>query len=222
MATSGGGGAGASGSFNWAGAGLMIGKMGADIGAGLVGLGQNALKGAAAQTQIAGNIVSSWSRQIGYEQQSKSFKRLAGDALKMAGRIQEQGRQLRESRLNKLGEDKGRIIASAAGSGLDVSSATVNKTVKDTVKAAYNDSQVLAKNEREMSQQKVNERTTALENAVWAEHNAKVEELNQNMMFRQSELQAKATKLNNTVGIFNTVISGVSDLAGAISLGSMG
>ena len=215
MATSGGG----AGGFNWAGASMGIAQMGCQLGANLASLGGVMLQGAAAQAEIGGNITASMSRQAMYHNQTKNFLKAAKDCVKEAGRAQEVGRLMIQGRLNKLGRDKGHIVTSAAGSGLDVSSVTVRKTLKDNLKTAYADAEILAKNEQEAAQQKINDSISAQENAVWSQYNERVEAINQNLMFAQADLQRRATR-NQLIGGALSTVAGV--LGGATNAGVIG
>lgn len=215
MATAGGG----AGGFNWAGASMGFAQMGCQLGANLASLGGVMLQGAAAQAQIGGNIMASMSRQAMYHNQTKNFLKAAKDCVKEAGRAQEVGRLMIQNRLVKLGADKGHIVASAAGSGLDVSSRTVQKTLKDNLKTAYADAEILARNEQEAAQQKINDSVTARENAVWSQYNENVEQINQNLLFAQSRLQEKATR-NQLIGGALSTVAGV--LGGVTNAGMIG
>ena len=215
MATAGGG----AGGFNWAGASMGIAQMGSQLGANLASLGGVMLQGAAAQAEIGGNIMASMSSQSMYHNQTKNFLKAAKDCVKEAGRAQEVGRLMIQGRLNKLGQDKGHIVTSAAGSGLDVSSVTVRKTLKDNLKTAYADAEILAKNEQEAAQQKINDSISAQENAVWSQYNERVEAINQNLMFAQADLQRRATR-NQLIGGALSTVAGV--LGGATNAGVIG
>lgn len=192
--------------LNWVGFGFQCAATDFQLGADLTKIGSTLLQGAAQEASIAGNITASWSKEASYRSQAKSFETAAADAVKQAGRCQEQGRQSRESRLVKLGQDKGHIIAGAAGSGLDVTSSVVNKTMKDTIKSAFNDAAVIAENERQATQEKLNTASSMRINAIWAEHNANMEDINQQLMMNQMELSREATD--------NAVIGGALSAAG--------
>lgn len=204
--------------MNWVLASMGVAKTGMQLGSDLSAIGGTMLEGAAAQSKIAANISRSMADQLSYKMQAKNFGRAAEDAVKAAGRAQEQGAQSRESRLTKLGQDKGQIVAGAAGSGLDVSSHTVRKTLKDTIKSAYNDAATIAQNEHDIVQERLNESTTAEENRIWAEYNANIEQLNQNLMFAQSQLQAKATR-NAIIG--GALSATANFLGGAANTGAL-
>jgi len=208
--------------MNWAGAGFAAGGTLMQVGSDLTAIGGMMIEGAAKQAQIAGNIMASVSKQLGYEMQAKAYGVAAKDAVKAAGRVQEQGRLSRESRLVQLGQQKGRITTSAAGSGLDVSSRTVRKTFNDTIKSAYNDSAVIAENEKQAAQQKINDSITAQENKIWSEYNANVEQINQTLMFKQSDLQAQATRNNIIGGALSAGAHLFQGMAGAAAVGSLG
>lgn len=198
--------------INWVGMGFGIAATGAKLGSDIASIGAGILRGAAEIGKINANIMDSRSRELSMQMQEKNFRKAAGDAVKAAGRIQEAGRQSRESRLIVLGQTKGAITASAAGSGIDVSSKTVNKVLKDTIRSAWNDAETIAKNEREQAQQKINESQTAVENAIWMRYNLKVEGINQQLMFEQRRLQSKA----NQTALIGGVLSAGANLAGGV------
>lgn len=77
---------------------------------------------------------------INYDAQADYYLRAARNA-QMAGRDERAQRGL------QLGQDKGRIMAEAAGSGIDTSSRVVTKTLRDTVKSAYHDLAMSGRNE---------------------------------------------------------------------------
>lgn len=192
--------------LNWVGFGFQCAATDFQLGADLTKIGSTYLQGAAQEASIAGNISASMSKQASYESQAKSFRRQADDFVKQAGRAQEQGRQSRESRLVKLGQDKGHIIAGASGSGLDVTSRTVDKTLKDTIRSAFNDADVIAQNERDAVQDKLNASASMKINAVWADHNANMEGINQQLMWNQMQLNRDATD--------NAILGGALSAAG--------
>ena len=191
---------------------LKLAQTGMQLGSDLCSIGQAFLNNASQIAKIGGEISASHSREMQYKMQAKNYGRAANDALKAAGRCQEQGRLAIENRMVKLGQTKGAINAGAAGSGLDVSSRTVRKVLKDSIKSAYNDAAVMAENEQQMTQEKINERTTMQQNKVWSEYNAEVESINQNLMFNQMKLANKSLT-NQLIG--GALSTGANLLGGA-------
>jgi hypothetical protein len=201
--------------LNWAGFAFKCAATDFNLGQDLINIGATAMQGAAQQAQAAGGVMASMSNEASYKAQAKAFSKGADDALKEAGRVQEQGRLQRESRTVQLGQQKGAIISSAAGSGLDVSSRTVKKVVSDTVKSAYNDLDVMAENEKQATQAKINEQTAMKVNAIWAESNANQEKINQDLMFNQMELNRKSIKMQQIAGAMSAASNWMNGMVGA-------
>lgn len=130
---------------------------------------------------IGANYAQSKAKQAQMEMQAESMGKTADDFNKKAGRVQEQGRAARESRMIQAGQDVGHINAGAAGSGIDVSSNTVRKTVNDTLVSAYNDTAVMAKNEAEAAHEMQNRELEARQSQIWMEYNVDVEKANRKM-----------------------------------------
>ena len=201
--------------MNWAGFAFKCAATDFRLGQDLMNIGSVYLEGAQKKAQAAAGIMSSQSSQASYEAQAESFGKAADDALKASGRVQEHGRQARESRLIQLGQQKGAIDASAAGSGLDVSSRTVRKTVNDTVRSAYSDVAVMAENERQAAQENVSEQTSMKVNQIWAESNANQERINQDLMQNQMRLQDKAQRMQVIGGALSAAANWMTGTAGA-------
>ena len=208
--------------FNWAAFGLAGTGAGLKLGADIVSIGTTQLKFASANIQAMGGIAQSIANQGSYRSQAKSFRQAAEDAVKAAGRAQEQGQQAREMRLVQLGQDKGRIIASASGSGIEVSSRVVDKVVKDTVKSAYNDATVIAQNEKEAAQQKLNESLALRINAVRADANAEAEGINQSLMLEQMKLNNRAARHAMIGGILSASGNFLMGMGSATAMGMAG
>ena len=109
--------------------------------------------------------------------QAANYDALADYYLREAGNFQMQGRDERTMRGLQLGQDKGRIVAQASGSGIDVTSKVVTKTIADTVKSAYHDYETSAWNEYQkaygaMSQSRASRVNAANQRAIaaWAEN----------------------------------------------------
>lgn len=130
---------------------------------------------------IGANYAQSKAKQAQMEMQAENMGKTADDFNKKAGRVQEQGRAARESRMIQAGQDVGHINAGAAGSGIDVSSNTVRKTVNDTLVSAYNDAAVMAKNEAEAAHEMQNRELEARQSQIWMEYNIDVEKANRKM-----------------------------------------
>lgn len=206
--------------MNAVGAGFKLAATDMQLGADLIGIGATMLQGAANQAQIAGNIAGSWAKQTGLKMQIYNFEQQAKSATKEAGLVQEAGRQSRESRMVQLGNQKGKIISSAAGSGIDVSSKVVRKIMDDTVKSAYADAETISRNEQQAAQQKVNEATSARLNKVWSEYNLKMEQQNEKMLFEQSRLAARATDISVIGGALSAganFVGGVANSAATLA-----
>lgn len=201
--------------MNAVGGGFKLAAMDMQLGSDLIGIGATILQGAANQAQIGGNIAASWAKQTGLKMQIYNFEEQAKAATKEAGLVQEAGRQSRESRMVQLGNQKGKIVSSAAGSGIDVSSKVVQKVMDDSIKSAYADSATIARNEQQAVQQKVNEATSANLNKIWSEYNLKTEQINEKLMFEQSRLAAKATDISVIGGALSAGANLLTGAAGA-------
>lgn len=101
---------------------------------------------------------------------------LADYYLRAARNFQMMGRDERGKRGLQLGQDKGRIMTEAAGSGIDTTSKVVKKAVEDTVRSAYHDYEMSAYNEWQAAfgamKQKATEEANAKNQrsiASWAE-----------------------------------------------------
>lgn len=141
---------------------------------------------------ITGNYLSSKTKEAQLNAQARNYQEQVTQFEKQAGRVQEAGRQSREQRMIKAGQDVGTINASAAGSGIDVTSKTVTKTVKDTMRSAYNDSMNAARNEATAAQDAINQREAAAENAIWTQYSAKVEKNNRKWQTVSGAMSAAA------------------------------
>lgn len=150
--------------MNWAGFAFKSAKTDAKLGSDIL--------------KTTASYLESKTNQMQLEMQAKNYGKAAEDFNRKAGRVQEQGRMARESRLIQAGQDVGHITASAAGSGIDVSSNTVKKTISDTMVAAYNDVSVMAKNEAEASRDMQNRALEAKVSQIWTEYNIDMEKAN--------------------------------------------
>lgn len=208
--------------FNWCAFGFGAGGTALNTGAALVNIGTNALKYASANVSAASSMSQSIANQATYKSQAKSFRTSADDAIEAAGRAQEQGQQAREQRLVQLGQQKGQIMASAAGSGIEVSSKVVDKVMSDTIKSAYNDAATLASNEKQATDDKINEATALRINANRAEANAEIEGINQNLIAEQIKLNNRAAKHAMIGGILSAVGTFMSGAGTSLAMGYSG
>lgn len=208
--------------YNWAAFGMGSLGTGLKLGADIVQIGMNELSFASKNIQATASLTQSMANQGSYKSQAKSFRTAAQDAVKAAGRVQEQGRQAREMRLVQLGQDKGRIVASAAGSGIEASSKVVSKILKDTVKSAYNDTEVVAQNEKQATQEKLNESLAMRINAERADANAEIESLNQSLILEQMKLNNRAARHAMIGGILSATGGFLQGMGGATAMGAMG
>lgn len=208
--------------FNWAA--FTFGAMGTALntGAKVVEIGQNQMKYAAANIQATGSMVQSIANQSTYRSQAKSYRIAAQDSMRAAGRAQEQGRQAREQRLVTLGQQKGQIIASAAGSGIEVSSKVVDKIMNDTIKSAYNDAKTIASNEKQVADEKKNEAYALMINADRAEANAEIEGINQNLIHEQIRLNNRSARVAMVGGILSAAGTFANGIADSLKMGYSG
>lgn len=208
--------------FNWCAFGFGAGGTALNTGAAIVNIGVNNLKYAAANMSATGSMVQSIANQATYKSQAKSYRIAADDAMEAAGRAQEQGRQAREQRLVQLGQQKGQIIAGAAGSGIEVSSKVVDKVMSDTIKSAYNDVKTLASNEKQAADEKVNEAYALMINADRADANAEIEGINQNLIAEQIKLNNRAAKTAMIGGILSAAGTFMSGMGSSLAMGYSG
>lgn len=208
--------------FNWCAFGFGAGGTALNTGAAIVNIGVNNLKYAAANVSATGSMVQSIANQATYKSQAKSYRIAADDAMEAAGRAQEQGRQAREQRLVTLGQQKGQIVASAAGSGIEVSSKVVDKVMSDTIKSAYNDVKTLASNEKQAADEKVNEAYALMINADRADANAEIEGINQNLIAEQIKLNNRAAKTAMIGGILSAAGTFMSGMGSSLAMGYSG
>lgn len=134
--------------LNWAGMAFKMAETDFNLGADIM--------------NITSNYLSSKAKSLSLKLKEGNMKRAAKAAIVNAGMVQRNARQQMEMRLVQLGQDKGRIAAQAAGSGMDVSaSRTVAKTALDTARSAWNDVRVIGENSRVAAQSAVNDWLTA-------------------------------------------------------------
>ena len=173
--------------------------------------------GAAADYRTQGATIAANNRleAINYDAQADYY-------LRAAGRAQSQGRQEREMRGVQLGQDKGAIVAQAAGSGIDVSSGEVGKALRDTVRSAYHDMEVSALNEYEAAYGAMKNRAIAKTNAAnrrsiadWAE---KAYSSLASQAERAGAIGARSTLRAGYSSAFSSVLGGVAGAAGTMAL----
>lgn len=145
-----------------------------------------------AYMSLAGNLGSAWNAyiqgkqearmlEIGAEQSRYKASEYREDATalsKAAGDVQTQGQETAAIRGLRLGQDIGRIFSGAAGSGIDVNSATVQHVAKGTRSEGYRDMSAISKSAANQSQSYINQAISARKNAIWADYDAVVQNLN--------------------------------------------
>ena len=156
---------------------------------------------------ITSNLLSSKGRQLSLEIQKRNAERQAEAAMQTAGNIQTNARQQAEMRLQELGQDKGRIVASAAGSGLDVSSVSVSKTIADTAKSAWNDVAAINRNAKSEGQSAMNAWLSAKTDAAAAAFAGTQERKNAKWQLWSGVLQAGANWTGGMVGSAQSLMS---------------
>lgn len=130
---------------------------------------------------IAANYVDSKAKEFQLKQRGKNLRAKAEQSLKQAGNTQKQGQQAREEIGIQAGQMKGAAIASAAGSGIDVSSKIVNKVVNDIQKQNEDAMAVAAQNEKEAVQNDINDMLLARTENVMNDMAIKTEKRNRKM-----------------------------------------
>lgn len=173
---------------------------------------------------ITATYLSSKSRSLSLKLREGNMMRAADAAIESAGRVQNNARQQMEMRLVQLGQDKGRIAAQAAGSGLDVSaSRTVAKTALDTARSAWNDVRVIGENSQAQAQSAVNEWLTAESERISTRYARKQEARNRKFALWGGILSAAANWNAGMMSSFNTLMGGGGNNIGiASSLGGAG
>lgn len=157
---------------------------------------------------IGANYTASKAKQAQMEMKAENMGKAAEDFNKKVGRVQEQGRQAREGRMIQAGQDVGRINAGAAGSGIDVSSNTVRKTIQDTMVSAYNDAAIMAKNEAETAHEMQNRELEQRSAQVWMEYNVEVEKVNRKMELIGGIMSAASNWMGGMADAGNSLMGG--------------
>lgn len=162
---------------------------------------------------ITANYLTSLTKESSLKARARNQRAEADNLLalaewheKQSGEIQDAGRLSREQRLLKLGHEKGQMTAGSAGSGIDVSSRIVRKAIGDTVKSAYNDVMVMAKNERVQVQSEINESASSRADAVWARDAAE-----------WTELAARLERSNRKWGVVSGALGAAGNWAGGMA-----
>lgn len=132
-------------------------------------------------------------------EQAKDYLRQAKEFVRAAGLEQKRGTEAASMRYSQLGEDIGHIYGAAAGSGIDVSSATVRDVVHGNRLEARRDAQTIMDNAREAARAQVY-------NAM----NARIAAVN-------ARAEAKIMRRNASYGLWSSVVKGV----GKIAVGAM-
>lgn len=150
--------------MNWAGFAFKCAQTDFKLGSDIMNITANYLTSLTKEAALKAK-----SRNLGIE--AENWREQSTWSEKQAGELQKSGRAQRESRLIQLGQDTGAMFAGAAGSGIDVSSKVVGKTVADTARSAYNDTAQMAVNEQAEVQSKMNDASAARQNAIFTEEN---------------------------------------------------
>lgn len=128
---------------------------------------------------ITANYLNSKMKESQLKSQVRNYGRQAEAALKTGEGVGEAYRYERAIIGEKLGDARGAINSSAAGSGLDVSqSRTVQKALTDTTRSAYRDMAISARNEARQMMNAQAEWRTAKSNQIWTELARKQEKTN--------------------------------------------
>lgn len=155
---------------------------------------------------ITGNYLNSKMRESKLKSQVENLGRQAEATLKTGENIAERYRYERAVIGEKLGDARGGITASAAGSGLDVSSRTVLKAIVDTARSAYRDMEISADNEADDMRNVRAQWRSVKSNQIW------------------SDIARRQEKINRKYGVLGGVISASSRWAGGMadSFGALG
>ena len=113
-------------------------------------------------------------------------------------------------------------MASASGSGIDVSSRVVDKVMSATLQSAYNDTAAIAQHEKPSADQKINESYALMINAERAEANAEIEGINQSLIEEQIKLNNRAARHAMIGGILSASGSYLKGMGGATAMGMSG
>ena len=128
---------------------------------------------------ITANYLNSKMKESQLKSQVRNYGRQAEAALRTGEGIGESYRYERAIIGEKLGDARGAINSSAAGSGLDVTqSRTVQKALLDTTRSAYRDMAISARNEARQMMNVQAEWRTAKSNQLWTEIARKQEKTN--------------------------------------------
>ena len=117
-----------------------------------------------------------------YGQDAKSLMEAAGDA-------QLEGREEAEIRGLQLAQDVGRVYTGAAGAGIDVSSATARHVREGMRREGYRDMANITKRAANAASGYVSQATTARKNQIWANYDAKVQDINAKYAKKMGRLQ---------------------------------
>lgn len=182
----------------------------------MTGFGMSILGRAISQggtdTSLFGKLGNAWTNYLRGKLQAKSMRlqgdmygvqadeydRQAEDYMRIAGDAQLAGRQRAEIRGLQLGQDIGRIYAGAAGSGIDVSSATVGNVERGMRREAATDIDAISANAAGEANSAIYSASAARTSAIWARADQQMAYLN-----------SKWAKHSSKLGLFGDILSTV-------------
>lgn len=158
---------------------------------------------------IMGNYLNSKMKESQLKAQGRNFGRQAEAALKTGENIAERYRYERAIIGEKLGDARGAINTSAAGSGMDVTtSRTVQKALKDTTRSAYRDMAISARNEANAMANVQAGWRTAKSNQLWTEVARKQEKTNRKYGVLSGVMSATARHVGGMGDAFGAMMGG--------------
>lgn len=195
--------------------GLKIGGLDAAFGVSATGLkfGSDLSSAYAYGIQAMGAYQSGKLSQWNYDQQAAAYKEDAASYMATAGDYQQEGLDQAFLRYQQLNEDVGRIRATAAGSGVDLSSDVVRRVDAQTRQNAAYDVNKIGQNAANKAQSAVYQARNALVNSAYATANGKIAYYNgiaQADAYRnQQNLGTKLAWTNLVSGVAQSTLSGV-------------
>ena len=156
--------------------------------------------------------------QWNYDQQAAAYKEDAASYMATAGDYQQEGLDQAFLRYQQLNEDVGRIRATAAGSGIDMSSDIVRRVDAQTRQNAAYDVNKIGQNAANKSQSAVYQARNALINSAYATANGEIAKINADaqgeaydMTMRYGQRQAK---VNFVMGVLQAKSDGLKTAFG--------
>lgn len=180
--------------LNWAGSAMKMAETDFNLGKDIM--------------NITSSYLSSKAKQLGLEIQARNYGRQADAMIETAGNIQTNARQMSEMRLVQLGQETGNINASAAGSGLDVSSQSVQKAIADTATSAWNDVRTINRNAQVEAKSAINGWLSAASNQAASKFAVKQEKMNRRWALWGGALSAAANWGKGMADSMSTLMGG--------------